>query len=111
MKKKEIVRSSNLFNQIIKDGKKISNSHYVIYFLEKEEKLPNFGVAVSKKIGNAVMRNKIKRQLRNIVDNNKMLFKNYYNYIIMIRKEYNDLNFYDKEDSFKKLLGKVNNEK
>lgn len=59
----------------------------LIFFIEKDFEKPNFGIAVGKKIGNAVMRNKMKRIFRNLVDNNRLLFKNYHNYIIMIKKE------------------------
>ncbi len=111
MKKSEIVRSSILFNQVIQQGNKKSNKVYIMYYLESNESNPKFGIAVSKKIGNAVTRNRIKRQVRAIIDKNKMLFKNSYNYIIMIRKEYNDLRFNEKEILFQELLGKVNNEK
>lgn len=110
MKKNEIVKSSILFNQIIQEGKKESNKNYILYYLESGEEKPRFGIAVGKKLGNAVVRNKIKRQIRSIIDKNKMLFKKSFNYIIMVRKEYNDLKYNEKEKSLQELLGKVNNE-
>ena len=87
MKRHEMVKSHEDFNEIIKNGKKLKGKYIYIFSKEKNFSKPNFGVAVGKKLGNAVIRNKFKRQFRNIVDKNKFLFKNNNNYIIMIKKE------------------------
>ena len=86
MKKKNIIKDSNYFNKIIKNGSYIKNKCFVIYIMKKNEELPKFGFAVGKKIGNAVTRNHIKRQLRNIVSNNISLFSSYNDYIILAKK-------------------------
>lgn len=111
MKKYEVVKSNTLFNEIIHQGKFFYNNYYIIYMLKKEEYKPHFGFAVGKKNGNAVERNKIKRQLRVIVDNHKNLFPKYNNYIIMIKKEYKNINYEIRNKEFENLLRKVNNEK
>ena len=87
MKRYEMVKSHEDFNIIINNGKKKTGKYIIIFSLEKDFIKPNFGIAVGKKLGNAVIRNKYKRILRNIIDNNRFLFKNYNNYIIMIKKE------------------------
>lgn len=93
MKKKEIVRSNKLFNDIIQKGKYSKNDNYVIYYKEKENINPNFGIAVGTKIGKAYQRNKYKRQIRNIIDNNKLLFPKNKDYIIIMKKACTKLNF------------------
>ena len=90
MKKEDIVKDSNYFNKIIKEGKYIKNNYYVIYIMKKEDEKSKFGFAVGKKIGNAVVRNHIKRQLRNIVRNNISLFSTYNDYIILAKKSCKD---------------------
>ena len=71
---------------------------YIYIFSKgKEFDKPNFGIAVGKKLGNAVVRNKFKRQFRNIVDKNRFLFKNNNNYIIMIKREANNASFSELE--------------
>ena len=89
MKRYEMVKSHEEFNEIINKGNKIKGKYVYIFSKEKEYPKPNYGIAVGKKLGNAVVRNKFKRQFRNIVDNNRFLFKNNHNYIIMIKKEAN----------------------
>ena len=104
MKKRDIVKSNELFNNIIAKGKKKSNKYFIIYSLEKDFTKNNYGIAVGKKVGNAVTRNKIKRKIRNIIDNNVFLFPNNHNYIIICKKEILSLSYNEMESEFKKLL-------
>ena len=57
-------------------GKKVSNKYSTIFFKRlsnKDTKKLNLSIVTKKKIGNAVIRNKIKRRLRNIMNDT---FKN-----------------------------------
>lgn len=87
MKRREMVKSHEDFNEIINKGKKKSGKNMIIFAIQKDFIKPNFGIAVGKKLGNAVTRNKYKRIMRHIIDNNKFLFSNFHNYIIMIKKD------------------------
>ena len=109
MKRYEMVKKHEDFNKIINTGKKVSNKYMIIFSLEKNFPKPNFGIAVGKKIGNAVERNKMKRIFRNLVDNNRLLFKNYYNYIIMIKKEAKNTSYQTLDEEMKKILKKEEN--
>ena len=53
---------------MIKVGKRIKRNEFHIYYLDSLYGHNRFGVSVSTKIGNAVTRNRIKRQLRAIMD-------------------------------------------
>lgn len=106
MKKRDIVKSNILFNDIIDKGNRISNNYYIICFLSKDEELNKFGIAVGKKIGNAVIRNKIKRQVRNIIDQNYNMFPKNHNYIIICKKEILDLTFQEMNNELVKLINK-----
>ncbi len=107
MKKYEIVKKNLEFNDIIKTGRYFKNKYYVIYYKDGIYNFPRFGLAVSTKCGCAVERNKIKRQLRFILDKYKKLcFKNK-NYIIMVRSDINNLSFKEKEQYLLDVLGKM----
>ena len=104
MKKFEIVKEHYEFDNIINEGKSIGNKVFSIYFLKHDEEYPKFGIAVGKKIGNAVTRNKYKRIIRNIIDNNKLLFKKDYDYIIIIKRKCLDLSFKELNDNLIELV-------
>ena len=71
MKSKITSLSKNEDFKSILNGKKISNKYLTIFFKKisnKDEKKLNISFVTKKKIGNAVRRNKIKRRLRNIMN-------------------------------------------
>ncbi len=71
MKSKIVALSKNQdFKNLLKE-RKISNKYLTIYFgklSNKDNKKLNISFVVKKKLGNAVIRNKIKRRLRNIMN-------------------------------------------
>ena len=67
MKKSYRVKSEKDFNAIFKSGQSFANRKFVIYKLEKKQRHFRVGISVSKKLGNAVMRNKIKRRIRHVL--------------------------------------------
>ena len=107
MNKEYIVKDNTKFNEIINNGKKISNSEFIIFYKQKDEMTPKFGITAPKKIGNAVIRNKCKRQVRNMVYLNNLLFKKYNNYIIIIKKGFLLNSFKKNELSLIDLLGGI----
>ena len=71
MKSKIVSLSKNEDFKSILGGKKISNKYLTIFFKklsDKDSKKLNISFVTKKKIGNAVKRNKIKRRLRNIMN-------------------------------------------
>ena len=106
MKKYEVVKKNTDFNDIINTGKCLKSYCYNIYYKDGDSLYPKFGIAVSKKYGNAVERNKVKRQVRSLIDHHKNLFSNGKNYIIMIRKGVKELTYLEMEQDLVKLLQK-----
>ena len=101
MKSKIIALSkSNDFKSLI-NQKKISNKYVTIFFgklADKNQNKLNISFVTKKKIGNAVKRNKIKRRLRNIVNEavKKVTLKFSYSYLViakstMLNNEYKNI--------------------
>ena len=90
MKSKILALSKNEeFKSLLKQ-KKISNKYVTIFFgklLNKNKNKMNISFVTKKKIGNAVKRNKIKRRLRNIVNDavKKISLKFNYSYLVIAK--------------------------
>ncbi len=90
MKSKIVALSKNEeFKNLLKQ-KKISNKYVTIFFgnlQNKNIKKLNMSFVTKKKIGNAVKRNKIKRQLRNILNDavKKISIKFNYSYLVIAK--------------------------
>jgi len=69
MKKKYIVKSNLEFNNILTTGDKYKSEFFYIYKKKNAFLYNRYGIAVSKRIGNAVKRNKLKRQIKDVIDN------------------------------------------
>ncbi len=90
MKSKLLALSKNEdFRKLLK-CKKITNKYVTIFFGYLDNKSPNnlnISFVTKRKIGNAVKRNKIKRRLRNIMnDAYKKIFINFnYSYLVIAK--------------------------
>ena len=101
MKSKILALSRNEeFKELLK--KKKTNNKYVTIFFghlnDKNDKMLNISFVTKKKIGNAVKRNKIKRRLRNIMNDafKKISLKLNYSYLViakptMLSSEFKDI--------------------
>ena len=106
MKRIETIKDRRLFTDIIKTGKYQKGKYFIIYSKPNNDNNTRFGIAVSKSLGKAVVRNYYKRIYRDIIDRNKLLFKNGQNYIIMIKSASLSTKFETINKTMKELLEK-----
>ncbi len=107
MKKRHIVKEKKDFDKAFKLGKKKSCKYAYIYI--KDNNLDNyrFGICVSKKIGKANVRNKIKRRVKDIIDKSKLLFPNK-DYIIVLKQNALDAKYCELNEDLIEILKNIN---
>jgi len=99
------------FKSLLK-GKKISNKYLTIFFKnlsDKSNKNLNVSFVTQKKLGNAVKRNKIKRRLRNIMNQMIKISKINlnYSYLLITKKEIINAKFSDIKETILKDYKKI----
>ena len=102
MKKENILQHNYDFQRIIKQYKPYKTRNYIIYVERNDSENYYFGFSVGKKIGNAVMRNKIKRQLKNIVS--KKDYQKGFNCIIIVSSNILNIEYIERERELLKIL-------
>ena len=106
MKKIDIIKSSDEFTEIINTGKTRKNKYYSIYYRNNNEK-NRYGITIPKKLGIAVLRNKTKRRVKNIIDKNKKSIQNSYDYVIIVKKGILELTYMEMEKELLSLIKSI----
>lgn len=106
MKKDYRVRKNEDFGVIIRKKQSIASKTFIIYYLKNDIDHARVGISVSKKLGNAVVRNKIKRQIRMMVQD-VFDFDNKYDYIVIVRNNYLNNNFESNKKDMLYLYNKM----
>ena len=106
MKKRNIVKNNRDFNRIIKNNKPFKYKDYVIYIERIEDSDYHFGLSVSKKLGNAVVRNKLKRQLRSIISKNT--YQKNFNCIIILGRGILNRTYQEMDENLQNAFSKLN---
>ena len=106
MKKEYRVKKNEDFSYIIKHKQSLANRSFIIYYVKNDLNHARIGISVSKNLGKAVIRNKIKRQVRMIVQQT-INFNDNYDYIVIVRNKYLDLDFISNLNELKYLYKKI----
>ena len=106
MKVENRVKKYSDFQNVINNGEPLKSQSLTLYFLNNNLDRTRIGISVSKKSGNAVIRNKIKRQIRAIISKEMDLSKPLD--IVFIAKKGFDINDFAKSKAdIKELIEKV----
>lgn len=87
-------------------GKSYANKYLVMYVLKKNENQNRFGITVSKKVGNSVVRHRVTRLIRESIRLNEKKILTGYDFVIIARNTAKGRKFQDIESAFLHLVDK-----
>ena len=102
------VKKEKDFNAIFQKGKSVANRKFVVYRLENSEQHFRVGLSVSKKLGNAVTRNQIKRRIRHVLIAHKDQIIENLDFVVIARKGVEEMNYAEIEKNLLHVLRLAN---
>ena len=106
MKRKYRLLKNEDFKVVLDHRQNVSRGNYTMYYYKNDLDHARVGVSVSSKLGNSVVRHKIKRQFVSMIDE-LLNFDLNYDVIIIARKKFLDMSYKENYDSLKKDIEKI----
>ncbi len=107
MNKQYRLKKSHEIEKLFKNKKSVGNIYYAMYFKKSSTNKTRVAISVSKKLGNAVTRNKEKRIIREIIRCYIDIINNL-DILIVERKAALNLSFKEKDKEIINLINKIN---
>lgn len=90
------IKKSDGFGRVYRHGKSYANKYLVMYVLNNNKEYSRFGITVSKKVGNSVVRHRVTRLIRESIRLNEDIFVRGLDIVIIARntakgKKYHDI--------------------
>lgn len=101
------------FAKVYKNGKNYWNRNLILYVMKNDLGYTRVGYSITKKIGNSVVRNQIRRQMKEIYRLNFDLVKDNYDLIFIPKKNVVDISYKQLESAMMHImkLGKITKKK
>lgn len=108
MRRKLRLRNREEFSRIYRGGRSFANGQFVVYW-SKRSNAESFrvGISASKKIGNAVVRNRMRRLVKEIVRHMEGEILPNVDFILIVRKPATTMSYAQLEGSIKHVLRKA----
>lgn len=103
------LRKNAEFKVVYRRGKSFSNHILVLYVYKnyKNKDISRLGISVSKKVGSSVVRNRVKRLIRESYRLNEYKIKKGYDLIFIARSSIEGCSYIEVEKALLDLLGKL----
>jgi len=85
MKFSESLKKNHQFQFVYKNGKSYANKYMVMYIKENGMDRNRIGISVSKKVGNSVVRHRVKRLIRESYRLHESIFNSGLDLVIVVR--------------------------
>ena len=100
MKFSESLKKNRDFQKVYAGGKSAANRYLVMYILENGTSKNRLGISVSKKVGNSVVRHRVKRLARESYRLHEEQFQFGYDIVVIARVTAKNINYSEMESAF-----------
>ena len=84
---RERLQQPSAYQRVFQRGRKLVSPLFVLYILPTSEPHSRLGLAVSKRVGSAVVRNRVKRRMRELFRRHKALLTPPCDVVVVARRE------------------------
>jgi len=105
---RERIRKQRDFRLIYKKGKRYRGKYFILVYLPSEIGFSRVGVVASRKVGNAVMRNKAKRWMRTLYRRNKTVLRTPLDLIMIAKPEMSDASWAGLHEDYRQAVRYLN---
>jgi len=103
----ERIRKKRDFLSLYKNGRRFKGKNIILIYLYSNRVYSRMSVVVSKKHGNAVRRNKIKRQIRTLFRRNKILLARSIDFLIIPKREFHNASWASLEEDYQRAVDTI----
>lgn len=108
VRRKLRLRNREDYSRVYRGGRSFANGQFVVYWSKQPSAQPfRVGISASKKIGNAVVRNRMRRLVKEIVRHMEGQIVPYVDFILIVRKPAVTMSYAELERSIKHVLRKA----
>lgn len=107
MNKRFRIKKNEEFSRIISYRHSKAGHVFIVYYQDRNEEKARVGISVSKKLGNAVIRNRIKRQVREMIRALLDFESCPYDLVVIVRNAYLQQSYSDNKNDLEKMLKQV----
>ncbi len=101
------LKKNSDFQNVYRNGKSCANRYLVMYTLENGTRYNRLGISVSKKVGNSVIRHRIKRLVKESYRMHETIFKQGFDLVIIARVSAKKMSYLETESAVLHLGNKL----
>ena len=108
MRRKLRLRNREDYSRVYRGGRSFANGQFVVYWSKQPTAEPfRLGISASKKVGNAVVRNRMRRVIKEIVRHMEVQIVPHVDFILIVRKPAISMSYSELERSVRHVLRKA----
>lgn len=95
----ESLKRNSDFQFVYKKGKSYANKYLIMYVIENNQETNRVGISVSKKVGNSVIRHRVKRLIKESYRLQEKIFNSGLDIVVIARNSASDISYKEMESA------------